>query len=62
MCDVDPNATLVEIRNMVANLTSGWPNTNQMALEGRHLAESLSDFDEWLTNGGFLPDEWRSGR
>lgn len=49
---MDPTTTLEELR--------------MLALEGDHtLGERFRDLDEWLSKGGFLPEQWntrKSGR
>lgn len=64
---MDPNAALEGIRERVNALTADTDMGGvltasefiETALELAHLANSL---DEWLSKGGFLPDEWRRNR
>jgi len=48
---VDPNATLDLIRAAVESVQ----NDDGGELE---LADLIKDLDEWLSNGGFLPEAW----
>lgn len=53
---MDPNATLDQIRALVANLGS----EDQITLEAQQLAEHFQAMDQWLTAGGFLPGDWQN--
>lgn len=60
---MDPNATLREIQKITAAyaagvITSGEERAN--ALD--EMASHVGSLDEWLTRGGFLPDDWNTGR
>lgn len=48
---MDPNATLQEIRELVGN--NGGNDVGR-------LVELIDALDEWLTNGGFLPSDWKA--
>jgi hypothetical protein len=48
--DMDPNATLEQIRVLLV-----FGDNEAVADE---LAELVSSLDEWLSKGGFLPQEW----
>lgn len=51
---MDPNATLAEIREILARpmyIHGGW-----------RLAVLVKALEDWLTSGGFLPDEWAPSR
>lgn len=50
---MDPNATLAEIRALVAACQAG------DIIDGDRLAELVSALDEWITGGGFLPAAWQ---
>lgn len=51
--EMDPNAALAQIRDEVHEiLTDRNPDPER-------LAELVNGLDEWLTNGGFLPDGWQ---
>lgn len=53
---MDPNETLREIRDLAFAVL----NTDDPAASTAHaLAARVSDLDEWLTRGGFLPDSWK---
>jgi len=55
---VDPNEALRELRRIMTQLDKA-----QAAWEVEQLAERAADvfggLDDWLSKGGFLPDEWR---
>lgn len=46
---MDPNATLNALRELLAG-------------DDGEVAETFAALDEWLSNGGFLPDDWRKDR
>lgn len=54
---MDPNATLEELRRLIEGTKSAERDT---------LAEEIADrfeaLDQWLSNGGFLPDAWNKNR
>lgn len=52
---MDPNANLSETRELVAKAFNGETLDPHDTLR---LAELVSSLDEWLTNGGFLPEAW----
>lgn len=55
---MDPNEALRELRRIMTQLDKA-----QAAWEVEQLAERAADvfggLDDWLSKGGFLPDEWR---
>jgi len=46
---MDPNATLTELRELLAD---GTPEGAEMALE------RFEALDEWLSKGGYKPADW----
>lgn len=58
---MDPNANLREQRAIVARINSSALNEGD-AFDVRRLAELAEALDEWLSEGGFLPDAWKAGR
>lgn len=58
---MDPNAALAEIRKINSSLTDG----AGLLTEGEavatldRLSELTEGLDEWLSQGGFLPDAWQ---
>lgn len=50
---MDPNEALAKIRRLTGDL-------NILSFEGDAfwLADAIVSLDEWLTNGGFPPDDW----
>lgn len=49
---MDPNETLNRLREL-AN-SSHWGYTN----DGEEARQLFTTLDEWIVNGGFLPDAW----
>lgn len=49
---MDPDATLARIREQAAADRMHGPPYDS-------LAEHVQALDEWLSNGGFLPEAWR---
>lgn len=52
---MDPNANLAEQRRIIARINEGAPFVE----DERRLAELAEALDEWLSNGGFLPEAWQ---
>jgi hypothetical protein len=55
---MDPTVTLTLIRSMIAEI-DGAHSDEKLAPLACDLAELVTDLDEWLTRGGFLPAQWR---
>ncbi len=57
---MDPDANLEEQRRLaqriIADEESGMGSAT---LDADRLAELVIALDEWITNGGFLPEAWR---
>lgn len=53
---MDPNATLAALRELVEVTNDGDPGGSARVARFAELVEAL---DGWLTNGGFLPEEWQ---
>ena len=51
---MDPTALLERIRDRIAAIRRG----EDTRLHYRHLAWEMEDLDEWLSKGGFLPEQW----
>lgn len=49
---MDPDATLAEIRNLIAN----YPTSPIEDVD--RLVELFNNLDSWLSNGGFMPRGW----
>jgi hypothetical protein len=52
---MDPDALLERIRGMSKELKE-FPLMETF----RDLVEAIDDLDNWITKGGFLPQDWRS--
>lgn len=52
---MDPNATLDEMRRIVAHQDGD----NEEEGDAARMAELFEALDGWITNGGFLPADWR---
>lgn len=58
---MDPNETLRQIRAITSQLirgSSGARTIERQAELGIELAELSRDLDEWLSKGGFYPQNW----
>ncbi|WP_434439736.1 hypothetical protein [Lentzea sp. E54] len=53
---MDPNAALESLRQLVVKAHTGWDHFSEDDQD--ELIEKLAGLDEWLTNGGFLPEAW----
>lgn len=66
MKTMDPNATLAEIRRIILRITSNndgqWQGEDLKKQDRDRLVELTQAMDEWLSKGGFLPDQWSGGR
>lgn len=54
---MDPNAALVEIRELVAAVATATDEEVGAGL-GAALAERFNGLDVWLSGGGFKPADW----
>lgn len=52
---MDPNTTLKEIRRAAYELLN-----NKSVANADGLLAAWDDLDQWLSNGGFTPDDWTS--
>ncbi len=62
---MDPNELLNDIRNLMGEeqeLDGVFLNRDRTRGLLSDLAARMDDLDEWLTKGGFLPDDWARGR
>lgn len=57
---MDPNEALARARRAAERLLSDGFEWD--AAECEALCESLQALDQWLSKGGFLPDDWARGR
>jgi hypothetical protein len=55
---MDPNATLIEIRQLTKALLEG--DSRDIVRDGERLAELFDGLDGWLTRAGFLPTDWNA--
>jgi len=55
---MDPDANLQEQRRLIARLIDHTDGSDVSDC-GERLAELARALDDWITNGGFLPAEWR---
>jgi hypothetical protein len=61
---MDPNERLKLIRTMAERLLlledePFLESRNEMATLSGDLAQQVKDLDDWLTQGGYLPEEWK---
>lgn len=55
---MDPNATLSRLR-IIFNNWEEWGNLElDAAASMEEVSELFLDIDNWLTSGGFRPDDW----
>lgn len=55
---MDPNQTLVEMRELIAKMTEGLYPPAMIAAAGE-LAEKFKALDYWMSRGGFAPEDWK---
>lgn len=51
---MDPNETLRVIRESIPNYDA----TADENSPNRDLIDAVTDLDDWITSGGFLPGDW----
>lgn len=59
---MDPNATLELLRKQAQEILDNYEKYtghDPIADDAANLAELVQSLDQWLTNGGFLPEEWK---
>jgi hypothetical protein len=58
---MDPNETLEQLRDAIARLSAyldaADPDPNLSVADD--VIEMFNSLDEWLSRGGFRPDDWR---
>jgi DNA-binding HxlR family transcriptional regulator len=54
---MDVNETLARIRKICADMNVARYEYESAAL-GEDLRQAFADLDEWLSKGGFLPEDW----
>jgi hypothetical protein len=57
---MDPNEALRSIRRCIAELDKV-SDADEMGSLCGELIEHVEALDQWLSQGGFPPDEWRDG-
>lgn len=58
---MDPNETLRELRQAYSDYEDTRGRSNGPAWEAAdRMRDAAAALDEWLCNGGFLPDAWHS--
>lgn len=55
---MDPNATLTLIRDLTDLIEKNEGRPNVVARLAADLAEAVSNLDQWLSRGGFRPNDW----
>ena len=62
---MDPNQALKEIMQLANGLADYDPDiqsaedNKKAAFEGAMLAEKVKNLNDWLSNAGFLPNDWK---
>lgn len=62
---MDPNANLAEQLQLAADILKQCDNATDatgVTQDAERLAELVLALNEWLTNGGFIPQTWRERR
>jgi hypothetical protein len=54
---VDPNTALAQIRDLIAKT---YTDEGATLDDSRRLYDLVEALDGWLSQGGFLPDAWRT--
>lgn len=60
MAKYEPNIALDKLRELASRYTSGSEDEPE-TLIAIELAQQFEALDQWLTNGGFLPSDWKKG-
>lgn len=55
---MDPNTALAELRSLVRVINSDIDD-DTVAIMATDLVNVVSGLDDWLSKGGFLPDDWK---
>ncbi len=55
---MDPNETLARIRDALKVMNNPKVGGARYIHESEKLAAAFADLDEWLSKGGFLPEDW----
>lgn len=55
---MDPNATLRELRRLAQAVHDGAVDLSDMESHSFVMADAISAMDEWISKGGFLPEDW----
>jgi hypothetical protein len=57
---MDPNVCLVLMREIAAKTVDDrHPNLDAAASAAYRMAELFEGLDQWIKQGGFLPDDWK---
>ena len=57
---MDPNKTLADLRGKMKEAREAAPFSED-EWAWNEIAELFEALDDWLRNGGFLPEDWRRG-
>jgi hypothetical protein len=55
---MDPNTCLLNLRALATEVLSGKKISDIDAIE--EMAEMVTNLDDWIVNGGFLPERWNA--
>lgn len=58
---MDPNAALKQIRDIILRMKRDHVRKH-VSVEVDDLVDVVEGLDEWLSKGGFLPDDWVENR
>lgn len=59
---MDPNEALKNSREAARLILDSPGSAVDDAVQGQTLAEAFDALDQWLSKGGFLPDDWKTRR
>ena len=55
---MDPNQALIDLRELVEEILVGGSAAFTWKDLAESLAEAVESMDEWISRGGFLPEDW----
>mgnify|MGYP007011099275 CR=1 FL=1 len=59
---MDPNETLAELRELVTLQRKGKVHPDKADYYVRMVSDLVEALDEWLSKGGFMPEDWDKRR
>lgn len=59
---MDPNTALDSLRDLTTKVIRGEVDAADRESVADQIAETFQGLDEWLSKGGFLPEQWVGNR